>query len=692
MSALLLPTQAKVHERPLQTKLGEPVGARPRRPWWAVAFLVWFGFFWPSPATTLNLPPIWRWSNPAPHGADIFDLAYADGFYIEVGDWGQIFTSEDAETWAPRDGHTTATLRAVTFYGDLMVVAGENGTILVAEDPSEFYSVTQSTTDWLVGLAASANQIVAVGDNGAIYVSTNAVTWQRVSVSFTRWLTGVAYGANTFVTVGESGFIATSPNGAAWTVRTSGLTTNLNRVAWVGDHFLAVGDGGKALTSPNGATWQSVSTGATNALYAVAGTTNSQLIAGDYELRLHESANWSNQFATTLSAPAPAWTYYAAVWDGTGYVATGMTGLETESFKTNNATRWYTETNSIRNWLWSVGRLASNYVAVGDHGTILSSPNGLDWDVELTPSAATNSVLLGLGAGTNCFLIVGSAGTVLWGSNTYLWNAVGPRPTTNDLQGVLCDTNRMLVCGGAGTILGSSNGTNWSTRTTPTTAFLSSLEKMPGGYVCVGNQGVILTSPNATNWVRQTSGTTNWLLQVRSLAGMLMAVGQNGTILVSTNGTNWTARTSGTTSWLNAVDYVGGAWFIAGDLGTFLISTDTTNWFDNGSITWKSLYGLVIHEGQLVSVGSEGVIVRSQLVPASSPVQIARYSRTSGQNLFLFTGQPDQQFYLRNTGDFVHWTNSPVLEFYDSTGTMLYLENAITNGPRAQFYRTLNAY
>ena len=36
------------------------------------------------------------------------------------------------------------------------------------------------------------------------------------------------------------------------------------------------------------------------------------------------------------------------------------------------------------------------------------------------------------------------------------------------------------------------------------------------------------------------------------------------------------------------------------------------------------------------------------------------------------------------------WTNSPLLEFYDSSGTLLYLEDAETNVIR-EFYRTMTA-
>ena len=202
---------------------------------------------------------------------------------------------------------------------------------------------------------------------------------------------------------------------------------------------------------------------------------------------------------------------------------------------------------------------------------------------------------------------------------------------------------------------------------------------------------MILTSLDSTNWVRQPSGTTNWLSQVRYLNGQLLAVGENGTILVSTNGTSWTARTSGLSSWLNAADYVDGVWFIAGNQDTMLISTDTTNWVNSGTITMKSLSGLVIYQGQLVTVGSEGVIIRSQLIPATTPVNVSSYARVSGEDIFLFTGQPDQQFYLNSSTNLSTWSQGPLLELLGSSGTLLYSSSVATNAPQ-RFFRTSLAY
>ena len=276
---------------------------------------------------------------------------------------------------------------------------------------------------------------------------------------------------------------------------------------------------------------------------------------------------------------------------------------------------------------------------------------------------------------------------MLWGTNVFLWNELSPKPTTNDLQGVCHDGAQFILAGGNGTILTSPDGTNWTPRSAPTSAFLMSVAVFPGGLVAVGDGGAILTSSDhGTNWTARVSGTTNWLSQARWLKDRLIAVGQNGCILTSADGVQWRTNASGTTAWLNAADFVDDTWFIVGNQGTVLGSPDATNWFNFGTLTKKSLYGVTIHDGQMVAVGSEGSILRSPLVADPTPIQVADFSRASGINVFLFAGATDQQFRLQSSEDLVTWVDGALLEFLDSSGTLLFVEDTGSDAP-AHFYR-----
>jgi len=278
-----------------------------------------------------------------------------------------------------------------------------------------------------------------------------------------------------------------------------------------------------------------------------------------------------------------------------------------------------------------------------------------------------------------------------------LWYELLPKPTTNVLQGVAVLSNSLyVVTGSKGTILTSSNGTNWTSRTSGTTNFLSSVTDWPGGLVATGDNGTILTSPDGITWTRRIVSTTNWLYRVRWLNGTLVTLGQNGVLLTSVNGTSWTTRNSGTALWLNDAAFVDDTWFAIGLKGTVITSTNLTQWTQRGTITKKHLYAAATDSAQLVMVGVEGVAIRCPVVPDLTPVSFLGYERvkTNGSpayNLFLFGGSADQQFTLDRATSLsdANWTTSANLEIFDGAGTLYYVETvAGTNLPPREWYRT----
>jgi hypothetical protein len=654
----------------------------------------------------------WRWANPAPHGGNIFDMTFGFGLAVQVAERGQIYTSEDLVFWQPQDSHTTNSLRGVTFFGKRLVITGEKGTVLYADSLANFQRVDLNTSDWLESVAASSNLLVAVGDNAAIYTSATATNWHRQSPGFNNWLRSVAYSPllNLFVVVGENGRIATSGNGTNWTMRTSGTTQHLNQVRWNPDGLWVVGEGGLTLNSLNGIAWNSVNTGATNVLFATAALAESRLVLGDHEVRRRVNSTWLNDLALTNGFPVAPWTYYRGLGLGSLYLIAGRSGFMAEGFATNGPDShvWVSRRNPIRNWLWEVQRLPDFYITIGYRGTVLTSSAGIDWALELVPDSVTNSVLLGVGGDTNLLLAVGAQGNLITSphelvsvvltnaDHTLTTNEVStlgvrwydqPRPTTNDLQGVIRHNHQFLLTGSGGAVLTSPDGTNWTAQSTPVTTFLSGIAAFTNGYVAVGQAGVILASPDGTNWIPQTSGTTNWIYRVRQVGDQLIAVGQNGLILTSTDALNWTARSSGTTRWLNDVTQLAGAYYIVGNQGAVLRSTNSVDWEYLGTITEKSLYGVTHHEGKLLAVGVEGAILRSPVIPDLTPVEFLKYQRQDTNNLFLVAGRPDQRFTIEHTSSFTNWNTGPRLEFLDSSGTLLFLENTETNSNAREFYR-----
>ena len=218
------------------------------------------------------------------------------------------------------------------------------------------------------------------------------------------------------------------------------------------------------VTSTNGVQWAQQSCGATSYLYAAAGDANEALAAGEQEVWLKADNAWTSELTATRQSPPPLWSYYSALWDGASYWLGGATGMWVQGARTNSIgeTAWNVPGDSVRNWLWAVRRTAYFYLAVGDHGTVMASNNGIDWDLDLVPDTVTNTVFLGVGVSSNTFYAVGSAGAIIRSTNGVTWDSIEPRPTTSDLQGFTVFGDLLLAAGANGTVLASSDGTTWT--------------------------------------------------------------------------------------------------------------------------------------------------------------------------------------------------------------------------------------
>lgn len=130
------------------------------------------------------------------------------------------------------------------------------------------------------------------------------------------------------------------------------------------------------------------------------------------------------------------------------------------------------------------------FVAVGDHGLTMSSPDGITWS---TNNSTTTAHLNGIVYGQGVFLAVGVNGSMIL----------------------------------------STDGIHWNPHSLNTTANFTSIAYGDGYFAVVGLEGEILTSPDSWYWTVQLPSSDFPLLSVAYGDHNFLAVGQGGMIFQS---------------------------------------------------------------------------------------------------------------------------------------------------------------
>jgi len=263
------------------------------------------------------------------------------------------------------------------------------------------------------------------------------------------------------------------------------------------------------------------------------------------------------------------------------------------------------------------------FVAVGDSGVILTSPDGTTWTQRTSgvTSHLNQAEYLTLN-GTSAFYVT-SEGKYVTSTNGTSWSSVTPTglgSTTYLGDVTVGNANGRLVIGGSdGYLYSTTNGSTW-TRTRPT---------QPGGGTVTGinmvkwmNDRYYISDPSAYLWTstdlstftlmgapfKQDSnstgnqmfdgfydGTTYYLFGYQAPYGY-------GAVYTSTNGTTWTMQTFQNEFVVQNAVYANGKYFRLGNEG-MLVSHDGENW----EYKWGGTFYEVFYDGsKYVAVGSQG--------------------------------------------------------------------------------------
>lgn len=291
------------------------------------------------------------------------------------------------------------------------------------------------------------------------------------------------------------------------------------------------------------------------------------------------------------------------------------------------------------------------FVAVGDHGTIITSPDGFDWTVQ---TYGVFPYLRGVAYADGEYAAVGDGGVILVSTDAETWTQI-PSVTTNSLHGIAGDTTwrtddlpQFLALGDSGTAIVCLNHTNWLVIASGTSSALYGVSLDPSVrlFIVVGSDGTVAFFGTSLFYqVPQDSvGTTNNLYGVACAnSGVVAAVGDltggyvnssNGILYSLDSGFDWRSQLWGgfnnppPNTWFPSSSFIlhglafGTNGFVAvGDTGHTLeymypgvvfTSTTGTNWLELPDSTSENrLYGCTYGSGLYVLVGDAGAIVVS---------------------------------------------------------------------------------
>jgi len=257
------------------------------------------------------------------------------------------------------------------------------------------------------------------------------------------------------------------------------------------------------------------------------------------------------------------------------YVVMGNSGSILNS---SNGVNWSSMDSGTTNNLHGV---CNGYgdVAVGSAGTILASGySGVDWLNRTNPVSGTAVRLFGAAFGAGTYVAVGDSGVVLTSPNDVIWTSQSSG-TTADLHAIIYAATQFVVVGHSGVILTSPDGTNWTGRNSGFGALIEGVCYGAGKFVAVGDNARVLTSTDAATWTNYPAIPGDSAPNLNGVAygnGLFIAAGDHtygkGTILASVDGLVWHPFNSDVTRNFRAVTYADASFLIVGNGGTILQS------------------------------------------------------------------------------------------------------------------------
>jgi photosystem II stability/assembly factor-like uncharacterized protein len=576
--------------------------------------------------------------------------------------WRGVMTSTNGLSWTSQS--------SAMGFGPISVAHGNGLFAALAQDPATYLPtrvyLSAEATEWTahplpagvrgVSLAFVRDHFVLLSNSGA-WLSADGTNWQHHAIAPRP---------------------GSSEESAAW-----------SSLWCVHDRCFAAGFNGRtapsvcALSEDGGVTWSPLELGGKYHINDLTYADGRYLVVGS-SVKGSGVVGYSDDGRHWSFAPAPDDEVCVRVAHVNGrFVArtinkSTFSATDSVTYTSEDGVHWDSP-NHGRHDLNAVTATATGFVAVGQHGTILTSPNGFDWRQEV--SGTTND-LVGVGSGGGLIIATGSGDAILTSRDAHTWT-IRPHPAIQPaadpayalLYGVAHARGRYVI---AGAYLSSTNGVDWEAPPGYDYAPANEVRVIvdDGQQFLSVNYGTSASGTAADQLGRSSDGRT-WTFTpfspgITSLAygnGTYVAVG-NGPVTVSTNGVDWQPLPRLTQ--LRSVIYADGEFVGVANDGTVGSSSDGLHWA-YGQCPGRA-NAIAYRDGVYVAVGPRGMVYCS--TPAGVPrLAQARWVPGYGFHLGL-AGVPGRTYRVQYTADGQTWNDLATLQA-PVLGTSLPADNLV---------------
>lgn len=332
------------------------------------------------------------------------------------------------------------------------------------------------------------------------------------------------------------------------------------------------------------------------------------------------------------------------------------------------------------------------WVVVGGDGTILSSPDGVEWGEEVNPlgSVGFSDVVFGNGM----FVAVGRAwNSLITSPDGKTWTK--QTPNMSGASELIFDGTRFMTVLSGGFVKTSTNGVNWENKPgVPLNYDVGGLAFGNGlyveaGYKRTGKPPDVFSSNAAGEWVQRNSKLDENLMNASFDLGMFLVYGQDGALATSPDGVEWTPRTVPHSGFIWDMASSGQHLVAAAQWGRLLISPDGINWTKHETDLIWHLTDIAYGDGTFIAVGWNGQIVQSDRVTTTGgeEIRLSQPSKAAGAGSFSFqvSGEAGKNYRVETSPDLMNWA---VLKTVSMTASPTAVTDAAPAGPN-RFYRVV---